>query len=467
MTYTRFTVPTRNGDIKKPSYTKSNKGMNSNSSLYSAKYPEHTYVADDLQKPRDAETETTLDYVFSAGEPSQTEYIPERHRGSLRLVPTVCLVISVMVGSLIIYLSGIQAPDYVRNAFVYSYDALSTKYERLFYKIIQDEKAAAEGLFSDSHYISTQVVGQESSRDTEISNATVEGGFIASAAVAESKKNGSAEGTDTSTVSAYDDLDEITNTDANALIVSKNLSRGSDKVYALNETSLSLDTDALATAAYPIAAQNTASGEPLVLIVHTHGTECYSDSTADGSVRTTDKDKNVVRVGKELADILNSYGIPTLHSDTMHDEISYITSYQSSRKEITQMLELYPSVKYVIDLHRDAIPNDGNKRVKSYAEINGEASAQVMFVIGTNAGGGNHPYFADNLTVASHVQKRLNDVYPGLARPINVRNAIFNQNLSQGSLLLEVGSDANTLDEALTAVRLFARCFAETVIKGN
>ncbi len=468
MTYTRFTVQRQSGELKKPSYIKNNKSLRSNSTLYSAKYPEHIFVADDAtQKNAKKETEQALEYVFSEKEKDTAPvyvYTPKIRHPKATLA--LCSAISVVLSSVLIYFFGVQAPDYVQNAFMSTYTVLEDKYEQLFYEIKDSgekgEREKEQSLFTSD--------AQNQARDELLQGnnnyGAAEGGFIANAAVMESAKN-SSENTEASSASAYGELEQDSSAAPDAVIVSKNFSRGSDKVYAHNETSLALDTDALAASQYPINAYNFSCDDPLVLIVHTHGTECYSDSTQDGSVRTTDKSKNVVRVGKELSDILNLYGIPTVHSETMHDEISYITSYQSSRKEIAGMLELYPTIKYVIDLHRDAIPNDAGSRVKPLATINGEDCAQIMLVMGTNAGGGNHPYFKDNLTVASHLQRRLNELYPSLARPINVRSAIFNQNLTKGSLLLEVGSDANTLDEALSAVRLFARGFAETVIKGK
>ena len=473
MTYTRFTVQGQSRELKKPSYIKNNTHLKSSSKLYSVKYPEHIYVADD-SKPQahQKETEQTLDFVFSKQEQEkekETEvvYAYRQNVKHKKAVLALCSTLLVFFGSLIIYFSGAQAPDYVQNAFMFTYTTLEDKYEQVFYKIKNGEQAGEGGkqqnLFTP-YYSQKETTGEPLAENSVYD--TSDGSFIANAAVMESESGQSlSENTETSSASAYDELDQVKSADA--LIVSKNFSRGSDKVYAHNETSLALDTDALAVSGYPISAYNISSEDPIVLIVHTHGTECYSDSTPQGDVRTTDKNTNVVRVGKELSDILNLYGIPTIHSETMHDEISYITSYQSSRKEIAQMLELYPSIKYVIDLHRDAVPDENGSRVKPLATINGEECAQIMLVMGTNAGGGNHPYFKDNLTVAAHLQKNLNELYPGLARPINVRSAIFNQNLAKGSLLLEVGSDANTLDEALAAVRIFARGFAQTVIKGN
>lgn len=248
-------------------------------------------------------------------------------------------------------------------------------------------------------------------------------------------------------------------------VMAMNLSRGSDKVYSSNETQLNIDTEALSRENYPIKAELTE--QPLVLILHTHGTECYIDSTPDGQVRSTDKNKNVVRVGKELAEILNNFGISTIHSETMHDELSYITAYNSSKKEAQEYLAAFPSIKYIIDLHRDALPDSSGSRVKGVCEQGGELAAQVMFVVGTNAGGGNHPNFLDNLTVTSHIQAEMNSLYPSLARPINVRNVIFNQNICSGSFILEVGSDANTLSEALSAIELFGRAFAGVVLENQ
>ena len=244
-------------------------------------------------------------------------------------------------------------------------------------------------------------------------------------------------------------------------VVAKNMSRGSDKLYFTNKTDLDIDINKYLSVEYPIeSTENTVESPPKVLIIHTHGTEAYIDTADDANSRSKDTSKNIVRVGEELQKILISYGIPTIHSKTMHDEISYVNAYANSKKEAKEYLEKYPSIKYIIDIHRDALGTETSP-VKTYTEINGKKTAQLMFVMGTNAAGGNHPNFEKNLTTAAHLYKEANVLFPSLMRPVSIRPIIFNQDLTVGSMILEVGSNANTLEEAISAVRMFGRVLAE------
>lgn len=465
MMYTRVKIKKVSAEKASPSYVKDSPHgkILQTKSLYRAEYPEHTRIISDTAQPACMGSGTTareLGYIFDTRETENTDSDREtEHESSFGRV--ICAVFSVFLGAAMIYFSGVSAPEYVDRFFMSAYNTVTEKYAEVF----------AAGSFSAESF--TGAENNESSavevtdERTEIPDdvnttfpadfgASTENSYIASLAVGGAASDNSLQ---TQSASVNEEMPAPQGT---AVTVSKNLSPGSDKIYISNETHLVPDLDSLALAQYPISVNADEQDLPRVLIVHTHGTEGYSDSTPDGTARTTDKNKNVVRVGRELAQLLNMYGIPTLHSETMHDEISYITSYNSSKKEVQKLLSLHPSIKYVIDVHRDAIPNDGNSRVKPIAEIGGEGTAQLMLVVGTNAGGGDHPGYIRNLTVAAHLQKQMNDTYPGLARPVNIRSAIFNQNVCSGAFLLEVGSDANTLNEALAAVRLFARCFAAT-----
>lgn len=217
---------------------------------------------------------------------------------------------------------------------------------------------------------------------------------------------------------------------------------------------------------FPI--DNTQSAEPLVLIMHTHGTESYLPKgveyyTADDTFRSQDESKTVVAVGTVLADALNSKGIVTLHDTTMYDKEDFRGAYGASKASVAETLLKYPSIKYVIDLHRDAIFTAGGVNQKPITEMNKEKCAQVMLVVGTNQGGANHSDWDKNLTVAVNLQSILNEDYPTLMRPICLRTASFNQQLSTGSILLEVGSCGNTIEEAKNAAKFFAVAFAEMV----
>lgn len=207
------------------------------------------------------------------------------------------------------------------------------------------------------------------------------------------------------------------------------------------------------------------SSEPQVLIVHTHATECYESaehSYTDPafSARTTDTAVNMVAVGQQMTDILNAAGINTLHDTTLHDYPSYTGSYEKSNATVRSYLQQYPSIKVVIDVHRDAIQRADGTRVKPVVTINGEKSAQVMLISCADQDG-NLPNYKQNLRFAAAWQAQMEGTFPGLTRPVLFDYRYYNQDLSTGSLLLEVGGHANTLSEALAAGRMAAQALAQ------
>lgn len=230
-----------------------------------------------------------------------------------------------------------------------------------------------------------------------------------------------------------------------------------------NRTNIKIDLNSIATHQLPFSF-DTQADSPAVLILHTHGTESYLPDgvnyyTPDSTFRTTDTTQNVVSVGKVLADALNAAGIPTVHDTTMYDEISYNAAYTNSRNAAKEWLEKYPTIKCIIDVHRDAIVNADGINVKPVTDFAGVKTAQLMLVVGTNDAGAAHPDWRTNLTFATMLQQCANDTFPRLMRPVNLRQASFNQQLASGSFLLEVGSCANTVDEAQEAAKLFAQVF--------
>ncbi len=211
---------------------------------------------------------------------------------------------------------------------------------------------------------------------------------------------------------------------------------------------------------------------PLVLILHTHGTEAYTDEGVawyypDAEIgRSNDITKNVVSVGARLAESLNSLGIPTLHCEIMHDEKSYTGAYEKSAETIKRYLKQYPSIQYVIDLHRDAIQRSGGEIVRPVTESNGNAAAQVMCVVGSGAStlGGEH--WKKNLALAQRLRAELNESTPSLCRPTCLRDSAYNQQLAPYSILLELGAAGNTLSDANRTADLVAEALAK-VITGN
>lgn len=210
------------------------------------------------------------------------------------------------------------------------------------------------------------------------------------------------------------------------------------------------------------------SGAPQVLIMHTHATECYR--AADGlwydpseNGRTTDDSRNMVAVGKELADALNAAGINTVQDVTQHDYPSYTGSYERSRATVEQWLARCPSIKVVLDIHRDAIERDGGVRVAPVALENGVKAAQLMIICGADDGSGRLTHDRLNLRFAAALQAELAARYPDLARPVLFDYRSYNQQLTTGSLLIEIGGHGNTLAEAKATARLLAAALAKTL----
>ncbi len=201
-----------------------------------------------------------------------------------------------------------------------------------------------------------------------------------------------------------------------------------------------------------------------VLILHTHGTEAYLPDGAghyslDEDFRTDDESESVVAVGKVFADVLRKAGIEVFHDTTMYDAADFENAYAASRAGARAMLNKHPQIRYIIDIHRDAVSRN-DAYCKTLCEGVEAPTAQVMLVVGTNEAGAAHPYWRENLALAGSYQKALNR-YPTLARPVYLRRASFNQQLSSGALLLEVGSAANTISEAKNAAVLAANAFVE------
>ncbi len=211
---------------------------------------------------------------------------------------------------------------------------------------------------------------------------------------------------------------------------------------------------------------------PQILIVHTHGSEAYTmppgeEYEASSECRTTDCNYNVVRVGDEIAAALEEAGISVIHDATLHDYPQYSGAYDRSLATINSYLEQYPSISFVLDIHRDAISDGEGNMYKVVSNVAGVNAAQMTFVIGTDGGGLEHPNWRENLKLAAAVQQNLLDDYPTLMRPITVRNSRYNQHVTTGSLLVEMGAAGNSLDEALLSGRLLGQALAETILSAE
>lgn len=240
------------------------------------------------------------------------------------------------------------------------------------------------------------------------------------------------------------------------------------RVYIKNLTSYAIDTLALLQAKNPVSIKKSSPDLPQVLIVHTHGTEAFTPDGTDtytpsGSYRTLDSEQNMLRIGEEVAALLNSRGIGTVHSTALHDYPAYNGAYSRALTDIKAWLKKYPSIKLVIDLHRDALM-DGDTVYKTIAPLEGKSCAQLMLVTGTDGGSLSHPNWKKNAAFQAQLHHKLNTAYPGIMRPMSFRAGRYNQHLTTGSMLVEVGTCGNTLQEALAAARIFADSLADMLL---
>lgn len=208
----------------------------------------------------------------------------------------------------------------------------------------------------------------------------------------------------------------------------------------------------------------TDTSEPQVLIYHTHTTESFEPYVRDFydagfNYRTTDDTKNIVMVGDEIQKQLEAKGIGVIHAGDIHDYPSYNGSYARSRETITAILKEHPSIKVALDIHRDAISGNGTA-YQPFVEIEGREAAQVMIISGCDDGTLNMPDYLKNFRFASCLQQQIEGDYPGLTRPVLFDYRKYNQDLTTGSLLIEVGSHCNTLEQVQYSGRLIGNSLA-------
>lgn len=207
------------------------------------------------------------------------------------------------------------------------------------------------------------------------------------------------------------------------------------------------------------------SKNPQVLIVHTHTTESFEKFdlgyyNPEVPTRSNDENLNTLAIGQAMKAELDRAGINTIQDRVIHDR-SYSEAYDSSRASVQDYLQKYPSIKIVLDIHRDAITDENGIRYKPTAIIDDKKAAQIMIVSGTTGKGVNLPNYPENLKLASRLQDKIEEKYKGLTRPILFDFRHYNQDLSTGSLLIEVGSQASTITEVVYSGKLIGISLAE------
>ncbi len=212
---------------------------------------------------------------------------------------------------------------------------------------------------------------------------------------------------------------------------------------------------------------NLKSSQPTVLIVHSHGTESYTKTEnyqESSAYRTKDTGYNVVSIGDRLVQVLQQQGIRVIHDRTMHDDPSYNASYNNARASIEAYLAQYPTIRLVLDIHRDAVADGGSQM--AFTTESGDI-AQLMLVVGTDAGGLTHPTWEENMALAVKLHAQLEKDVPGICRPISFRTQRFNQDLSRGALIVEVGGTGNTRQQALAAADVLAQAIGKLSLGAN
>lgn len=238
-----------------------------------------------------------------------------------------------------------------------------------------------------------------------------------------------------------------------------------NNVYVKNSTELKIDLKEILNS--KVAFKIEKNNGPQVLILHTHATETFMTENTDYfteefSSRSRDNSKNMVKIGEIVAKRLNDAGIKTLHDKTQHDYPNYTGSYSRAANTICSYLKKYPSIKVVLDLHRDAVTADNGDKIKLVTEIKGKKAAQVMLVMGSQSGSvTNFPKWKENFKLAVKLQQIFEEKYPTLARPLSLTSKNYNESLTTGSMLIEFGTDVNTLEEASYSAELVGNSLVE------
>ena len=202
---------------------------------------------------------------------------------------------------------------------------------------------------------------------------------------------------------------------------------------------------------------------PSVLIIHSHGTESYTPTgeyQESSAYRTRDPGYNVISIGDRLVQVLESQGIHAVHDRTAHDDPSYNAAYSNARESIEAYLKQYPTIKLVLDIHRDSVENADGQQLRFVTETPQGTAAQLMLVVGSDASGLSHSGWPENMSLAVKLHALLEKQAPGICRPISFRSQRFNQDLSPGALIVEVGSAGNSRQEALAAVEQLGQAIA-------
>ncbi len=235
-----------------------------------------------------------------------------------------------------------------------------------------------------------------------------------------------------------------------------------------NETAYRLDIEEIKNK--PSITVSNSNG-PLVLILHTHASEAYlapQVSYLTGNIGreiySNEQNRSVISVGEALCQVLNQNGISAVHCSDQHGKNGTLqNSYQGAADCIEKYLKIYPTIQYVIDLHRDGILSGNGELIRTVTSHKEESYGQIMAVVGTDGNGTEHPNWQTNLSLALRLSEGLENCVGNICRPISLRNASYNQELAPNALLLEIGSAGNTQEEAIRSAKLVGMVLSDLI----
>jgi stage II sporulation protein P len=242
-----------------------------------------------------------------------------------------------------------------------------------------------------------------------------------------------------------------------------------DNVYAKNDSGKSVDIKAIMESSMKLKISKASKG-PQVLILHTHATESFnegglSEYTTELTQRSTDDNKNITAVGAAMAKELETAGVKVIQDKKHHDSPLYNGAYSRSYDTANFYLKKYPTIKVIIDIHRDSIVKENGETYRPVIKIGDKNAAQMMIIVGTGSPSLPNTHWKENLKLAAKIQKQIETINPGLCRPILLKDARYNMNISDGALLIEVGSWGNTLDEVKFTGQLAGKSLAQVINK--
>ncbi|MBE6818615.1 MAG: stage II sporulation protein P [Ruminococcaceae bacterium] len=245
--------------------------------------------------------------------------------------------------------------------------------------------------------------------------------------------------------------------------MTQQVSSGNVKVQ--NRTDKSIDIDKILKEGAKLKISD--KSKPSILVYHTHTHECFvqldSGTYMKGeTTQSADSAQNVVRVGNAIVEQLERAGFSVIHDTAIHDD-DYNNAYANSGKTIDGYLKKYPSIDVTIDIHRDSVgvEGDSDARTSLVKKIAGKKAAQVMIVTGCEENAiEDFPDWYDNLHFALGLQKQFSEDFPGLARPLYFADRRYNMYKTKNSVLIEVGSDGNTLEQAVYSGKLVGATLA-------